>query len=242
MLFANINGIKSQASPKAKAVCIFCNESMIAKCGKVKTWHWAHKSIDACDSWYEPETEWHRNWKLVFGKEHCEIILIKDGKKHIADIKTVNGWVIELQNSKLSIDTMEARESFYGDEMIWIINGIKFKDNFKTFTPGTLNDNLYDDYSPEFEYYAKIHGFTPRYRPAGEANTDLHFEWKYSHSVWREANRKIYIDFGKDNLFCITSRTENGQGSGFEISKTDFIKTHGGNIALVSKLILNDEK
>lgn len=242
MLFANINGIKSQAFPKAKALCTFCNESMIAKCGKVKTWHWAHKRIDACDSWYEPETEWHRNWKLVFGKEHCEIIVIKDQKKHIADIKTMNGWFIELQNSIISIETMEARESFYGEEMMWIVNGIKFKDNFKTFTPRTIHDNQYDDYSPEFEYYAKLHGFTPRYRPVGKANTDLLFEWKYSHSAWKEANRKIYIDFGKENLFCITSRTGDGQGRGFEISKSDFIKTYGGDITLVSKLILNDEK
>lgn len=240
MLFANINGVKSQASPKAKGVCAFCGESMIAKCGKVKTWHWAHKSIDVCDSWYEPETEWHRNWKLVFGKEHCEIIIIKDGKKHIADIKTINGQVIELQNSRISHDTMGAREIFYGEEMIWIINGIKFKDNFKTFYPETLNDNLYDDYSPEFEYYAKMHGFTPRYRPTAKENIDLHFVWKYSHSVWRKAKRKIYIDFGKENLFLITSRTENGQGRGFEISKTNFLKTHGGNLALLGNLLWSD--
>ena len=240
MLFAYINGIKSQASPKANAVCTFCNESMIAKCGRVKTWHWAHKKIDTCDSWHEPETEWHRNWKLVFGKEHCEITFIKDGKKHIADIKTINGWVIELQNSKISIDTMEAREGFYGQEMIWVINGIKFKDNFRTFIPQTFNDQCYDDYSPEFEYYAKLHGFTPKYRPVTETNNDLYFQWKYAHAVWRKSNRKIYIDFGKEMLFCITNRTGDDQGRGFEISKIEFIKSYGGDVSLVSKLILND--
>lgn len=241
MLFANINGIKSLASPKSKAVCDFCGKSVIAKCGKIKTWHWAHKSIDACDTWYEPETEWHLNWKLVFGKEYSEVILIKDGEKHIADIKTNNGYVIEVQNSKLPIEKMEARERFYGRKMFWVINGIKFKDNFKIFTPGALHDNLYDEYSPELEYFSKMHGFTLNYRPTQETIIDLLFDWKYSHSVWRASNRKIYIDFGTDKLYLITSFMGNSKGKVIEISKNEFVKTHGGNLDLVHKLILNYE-
>lgn len=236
MLLAYIDGIRCRALPKAKGICTFCDEIMIAKCGKIKTWHWAHKRIESCDSWSEPESEWHRNWKLVFGKECCEIIICKNDIKHIADIKTMNGWIIELQNSKISIDTIEARENFYGAEMLWIINGINFKDNFRIFPQHIPHNYLYDDYSPEFEFYAKLHGFTPNYRPIVQTNNKLHFQWKYAHSVWRKSNRKIYIDFGNEFLFSVTEY-HGDRGKGLEISKIEFIKTHGGDASLVNKLI-----
>lgn len=46
---------------------------------------------------------------------------------HRADILGKEGTVIELQNSSLSVDSIEEREAFYR-RMIWVLNGEKFKD------------------------------------------------------------------------------------------------------------------
>ena len=75
------------AKPKQIANCPICNEKVISKCGSIKVWHWAHKSNIDCDEWYEPETQWHREWKSKFPKEQQEIII----GKHRADIKTMPG-------------------------------------------------------------------------------------------------------------------------------------------------------
>jgi len=101
MLFAIVNGEKVEATPKTTGKCTLCERTVFSKCGEVNVWHWAHHKDESCDSWYEPETEWHKNWKLTFGKDNCEIVIIKDSIRHIADIFTKENVVIELQNSPI---------------------------------------------------------------------------------------------------------------------------------------------
>ncbi len=63
----------------------------------------------SCDPWWENETEWHRKWKGNFAEEWQEVILT-DGitdEKHIADIRTPYGLVVEFQHSH--IDRLNAR-------------------------------------------------------------------------------------------------------------------------------------
>ena len=91
MLHALIDGNKSSATPGSIGTCSFCESKMISKCGEFKSWHWAHKQINACDSWNKPETEWHRKWKKIFGISNCGIILKNDNQKHIADIRAIHG-------------------------------------------------------------------------------------------------------------------------------------------------------
>jgi competence protein CoiA len=131
MKFALVNEIKKEPSPQLKGVCYNCGTITQAKCGTRKIWHWAHTTLQHCDSWWENETEWHRLWKGYFPVQNQEIIHFDDktGEKHIADIKTNNGMVIEIQNSPMNELEMLSREHFYG-KMMWIINGIKFKSNF----------------------------------------------------------------------------------------------------------------
>jgi competence protein CoiA len=131
MKFALVNGIKREPSPQLKGVCCNCGTTTQAKCGTRKIWHWAHTTLKHCDSWWENETEWHRLWKGYFPSQNQEIIHFDDktGEKHIADIKTNNGMVIEIQNSPMNELEMLSREHFYG-KMMWIINGAKFTNNF----------------------------------------------------------------------------------------------------------------
>lgn len=123
MRFAIKNNIRILSNPFEKdAICPLCGEPVMAKCGKIKVWHWAHVSNKECDLWTGRETQWHLEWKDNFDKSNQEIIIknIWD-EKHIADIK-IKDIVIELQNSSISFDNIREREKFY-KMMKWVING-----------------------------------------------------------------------------------------------------------------------
>lgn len=113
-----------------KARCPLCGGTLVGKCGDIYTWHWQHTNDRECDPWKEHETPWHRKWKAKFPKIQQEVIIERNGEKHIADVKTKNNTVIEFQNSSISTTTIEIREAFYG-KMIWVINAKSFKENFK---------------------------------------------------------------------------------------------------------------
>ena len=66
MIWALKERERIKAAPKKEAICPTCLKEVIAKCGRIKVWHWAHKSKLDCDSFSEPETEWHINWKNNF--------------------------------------------------------------------------------------------------------------------------------------------------------------------------------
>ncbi|MEA5550267.1 competence protein CoiA family protein [Anabaena cylindrica UHCC 0172] len=124
MRFSLVNNIRIEAQPGLKGICVCCGSDTIAKCGNYKVWHWAHCTKQKCDHWWENETEWHRKWKSFFPIE-CQELIHKDeitGKKHIADVKTKNGVVIEFQNSPIKPEEIISRERFY-EKMFWIVNG-----------------------------------------------------------------------------------------------------------------------
>jgi hypothetical protein len=98
---------------------------MVAKCGNVRVWHWAHLGRRTCDHWWETETEWHRAWKNQFPSECQEVIhWDESGEKHIADVRTEDGRVIEFQHSYLKVEERQAREAFYRP-MYWVVDGLR---------------------------------------------------------------------------------------------------------------------
>lgn len=193
-------GLRKKAIPKDTGFCPICGEEVIAKCGDIKIWHWAHKSGFECDSFGEPETKWHLEWKDNFPEERQEVIIEKniiqtidktkpfeELKKHVADVKTKNGLILEFQNSPISPKKIHEREWFYGN-MIWILNG------------KTLAKNLI--------YYKK------------------RFKWKWYPSSWDSAFKDIYIDEGDEFLYKLEDVGKLGEFTRF--SKNAFIIEHGG--------------
>jgi len=134
MKYASVNGERREAEPKLLGgTCPNCDREMIAKCGPTRMWHWSHKGKLECDHWWEPETEWHRNWKGLFPKEWQEIIhKAEDGERHIADVKNSNGIVLELQHSRIDPAERLSRERFYG-RMVWIVDGRRLKRDLPAF-------------------------------------------------------------------------------------------------------------
>lgn len=122
----NENGERILPYKNGRATCQLCNGTLIAHCGEIRRNHWQHfgeRDMD-CDSWKEPETEWHRGWKERFPKEWREVVI----GNHRADVKTPHGLVIEFQNSPISPAVIREREEFYG-YMFWVVNAAHFDEN-----------------------------------------------------------------------------------------------------------------
>jgi len=115
MRWASTTQGRSLATPGASGICPACNGSVLAKCGEIVLWHWAHKSRD-CDHWSEPESEWHLGWKRRFPPDWQEVVI----GPHRADVKTPFG-ILEFQKSSISLAKIKAREQFYGS-MAWVID------------------------------------------------------------------------------------------------------------------------
>ena len=137
MKYALLDGVKTTAIKGLKGQCQLCEAEVVAKCGDIKVHHWAHKSKIECDKWWDSETPWHRNWKNCVPVEWQEIVH-KDanGEKHIADIKTPHGLVVEFQHSHISKEERDSREYFY-EHMIWIVDGTRRKTDLVRFNAGT---------------------------------------------------------------------------------------------------------
>jgi competence CoiA-like predicted nuclease len=169
MLYAlNSENQKIRAYPKGRGVCPLCGSDMIAKCGKIIIWHWAHKELTKCDSFRESETEWHRGWKSDIVPECCEVILENwiDGEleeRHIADIRNDNGTVIELQHSRINVYDIGIREIFYKD-MVWVLDAIQFRKHLT--------------------FYKKENYFS--------------FKWKYPWKSFWDADKPIFLHVGEN--------------------------------------------
>ena len=138
MKFALYGGERVEAEATLKgAVCQVCKAEVIAKCGNIKIHHWAHKSKRKCDHWWENETQWHRDWKNQFPEDWQEEILYNSetGEKHIADIKTPNGLVVEFQHSPIEKKEVSTRNAFYKN-IIWIVDGKRRKYDERNFSKG----------------------------------------------------------------------------------------------------------
>jgi len=138
MRFALVNDKRIEAEPGLKGVCPGCAQPVNAKCGARRIHHWAHITDKKCDSWWEPETEWHRSWKNNFPDEWQELVLRDEqtGEKHIADLCTDYGLVIEFQHSHIHPPERTSREYFYKN-MIWIVDGTRLKNDYNRFLLNT---------------------------------------------------------------------------------------------------------
>jgi competence protein CoiA len=251
MKYAIINNSKEEAKPKLIGFCPYCGEPVIAKCGTIKIWHWSHSNDSKCDPWHENETEWHRRWKNYFPIENQEILHYdKTSKeKHIADIKTNNGTVIEFQNSAISEHELKSREKFYG-KMFWIINAEKYLKGIE-FTSRLPNpfiiemDDLKISADNKNKYFITwLLSKNKVYEP-GELveidNSNLFTKLVneafngYHYSIWRRpvlqwffCSKPVIFDFGGELLYKLIIYPKNKFYCFKEIDKKKLIIKNGG--------------
>jgi hypothetical protein len=156
MLIALIDNLRTEAKKGLHGICPECLQPVIAKCGQIKIHHWAHRSKGTCACWWEPETEWHRSWKKHFPVDWQEIYVkdVQKNEKHVADIKTPQGFVIEFQHSYINAEKRVSRENFY-QNMIWVVDGARTDTDYFRFFLGkdyklqkTLHTGIFHIKSP----------------------------------------------------------------------------------------------
>lgn len=96
---------------------------------------------------------------------------------HRADV-LARGWVLEFQHSPLSVEEIREREEFYGQQMMWLVDGSACFRNFH-FRP------------------TKKHG------PALLNRTPVSFRWKWPRKTWATVRRPLFLDIGGGLLLRI---------------------------------------
>lgn len=208
MKFSLVNGERREAEKGLSGVCMGCGHPTIPKCGTVKVRHWAHKSQCKCDQWWENETEWHRKWKNHFPIECQEVRLrAEDGEWHFADVKTGQGWVLEFQNSPISNEERNSRNSFYRT-IVWIVNGGRLKRDKNQFFKAIENGMRICD--------------TPQVAKIFSSESSLVEKWS-------NCQVPVFFDFGDASLlWCLYPTNSNHWRFICPVRREDFIAWHQG--------------
>jgi hypothetical protein len=251
--YALTEGIRQLASPDIHgATCCVCARPVRPKCGTRIAWHWAHHARPHCDSWWEPETDWHRAWKNRFPetwREHVQFDPIT-GEKHIADVLSESGVAIEFQNSPMPPEELASREAFYG-KMLWIVNGLSFRNTF------VIMDALPDPHSefardicfypqrvgymgrsfwrksenPQIgpNYLVRIHSMREIEKEIASNHVGHYlFDWRRPRSVWYQASKPVYFDFQGADLWELQRYDDDGLLAVRRHDKSSFVTALGG--------------
>ena len=222
MRFALVDGNRTEPLSGLAGHCPVCDREMTPKCGRYVRWHWAHKRRSGCDPWHEPETEWHLMWKDCFPKNNQEVVHIDNGtgERHIADVKSASGLVVEVQHSPIAQRELLSREAFYGD-MIWIVDA---RDLAGYFSLGTSHD---------------LATFSPM---------SYHFRWFSRSSLlkrWSVARKPVYFDIYIPNALTANVKAPSRQLVlwrlfGFDLAKDQGFIAPVGSDALVEAVVNGD--
>ena len=224
MQYALVNGVRQEAHPRASGECPSCRGAMLAKCGSRVVHHWAHASRQNCDPWWENETKWHRDWKERFPINCREVVhTADDGEIHRADIKTPSGITLEVQNSPMDDGERLSREAFYS-QLIWILNGAAFRNNFNIYHPLPSPDA---EISKDLVWHRTRRSLPGTHTGAfcrrsehveGSSLQLLHpmqeileqvrivyaghhqYDWVQPRRTWLESRCPVFIDFGGEQL------------------------------------------
>ena len=171
MRYALVCHIRTEAAPGLHGVCECCQAPVVAKCGDLLAWHWAHESTLDCDTWSEGETEWHRRWKSLAPPSAREVVF----GRHRADVYQ-HGWVLEFQHSYLSPAEIAEREAHYGHRLAWVFDGVLAADR------GDRNSQQGIQLTPQFG------------RPG------VRWVWLHGKQSLRACTRRVFIDLGGEGI------------------------------------------
>jgi competence protein CoiA len=245
MQFALVDCKRSPPVPRLRGTCALCGDAAIAKCGTIKVWHWSHVSREHCDQWWERESEWHRGWKNEFPESWREVIRHDSvtGERHIADVETADGTVIELQYSSISMEELTSREAFYKN-MIWVLDARAFSSRFQVLPPKLpspdsklLDELLFNEDGSRFRVAADhpfvSFGYASGYQRekyewfiAQSYKGHHFFKWKSPRTTWLHASRPVVLDFDRDELLVIHRYGRTGRHCVQRVQRRDFLSEH----------------
>lgn len=204
MFYALLNGVRVEPEKGLEgAVCPFCRQPVIARCGEERVKHWSHRSVIDCDPWLEAETEWHRRWKNLFG-DMQEQMHENGGARHMADVKTTDGTIVEFRHNAISREGCATREAFFGKTMFWVVDCAR---------NGRLTERLNEN----------------RYRlrtsnVLGCLMQSTREPEKCFPKVWTESRRFVFLDYGMPELICIFPGRMKGLLLCMTMQKDEFVE------------------
>jgi len=216
MKYAIVHGKRREAQPDLSGECPDCAGAVIAKCGEVRLWHWAHWRARDCDRWSEAETPWHRAWKNHFPESWQEIShLSESGETHRADVKTDRGVVVEIQHSFLPRDEQGAREDFYL-KMLWIVDGRRRKLDRKQFF-AALDTGIVVNREPRIVLVLWKNGAL--LREWGASRVPVYFDFG-------DSEPEDTVRFDTPTLWRLNPCGLHGMAYLVPVSKTEFLRVH----------------
>ena len=204
MHLALLNGMRVEPEKGLEGVvCPICKQPVYARCGEVYIPHWAHKSVIDCDPWQERETQWHRDWKNLFG-DLQEQMHEKNGTRHMADVKTPDGTIVEFRHRRINAEGQRTRQAFFGETMFWVVDctsnpkcGERFKDNRYCLD---------------------------RARVSGHEVWSTREASKCFPRAWINCRRFVFFGFGEEDLWYIFPRRDDDPDAiCMRMSKGDFV-------------------
>lgn len=181
MRYANLNGARITPAPGVTgATCPVCSEPVIPKCGQVNSHHFSHLSTENCDPWHEHMTKWHMDWQNMFPENQREVIIDRGGVRHVADVLTSSGHVIEFQHSPISATEIDQRERFYGS-MVWVFDARGKDITFTTNPPHKFASEQIKRYSMQ----------------GGDHHSDIvWYHWKHAPKTLFRCRKPVFIHHG----------------------------------------------
>lgn len=222
--YALVDGVRTDVKDAQSGdlgECEVCHGQLRARKGDVRVPHWAHVNREVCDTWHEAKGEWHIKWQDAFPENWRECLVVKEQERHIADIKTEYGMVIEFQHSAMDREEQEKREKFYGN-MIWVVDGMRLKNDKARFVTNAERAikpllNPRSRQPTGFWIVVDIKSVFPR--------------------AWLNCSVPVLFDFGMDSLFCLfPERTRQGYGIAFMVSRAQLIYTANNNPQFVGRI------
>jgi competence protein CoiA len=125
-------------------------------------------------------------------------------KKHVADVKTEHGVVLEFQHSYLKPAERGAREAFY-KKMVWVVDG-RSRPRDRARLDAVLR-------------LAVVVSRQPLLVSVPSSDGGLLRDW--------EASRvPVYLDFGGSDLWRMNPHSPNGRAHLLPVTKASFLKAH----------------
>ena len=170
-----------------------------------------------CDQWWENETDWHRSWKGNFPVDWQEVIHFDgSGEKHIADVKTQTGWVLEFQHSYLNPEERRSRNAYYS-KLVWIVDGTRRKTDKLQFEKAIRESTVVIN-KPPIQLLKVL--FPEEYRLLKE---------------WHDSNALVFFDFQEtketkqSKLWFLFPKIANTEAYIWPLSRQIFIEMHNEN-------------
>lgn len=168
------------ALPKDKYFCPMCDGEVRLRKGQIRAKHFAHVSIEDCDSFSSEMSEWHLEWQQRFPEECREVVLEANGEKHRADVR-YHDIVIEFQHSPISKEEFERRNAFYtkvARQLVWVFD---FRDKCE-MERLTLHGEGVDGSSYEWKWPSQT---LVDFNPKEQSTVTLLFQLNVSQPDWK---------------------------------------------------------